>query len=102
VGLLVGAITGGVSLSTAGSVKDTCTDDGVCPESSEADADRALTLAHVSTVSFAVGGAALLVGIITAALAASDSPSETDDEAPTSTGIEPTVGPGVVGLHGWF
>jgi hypothetical protein len=98
VGLLVGAITGGVSLSTASSVKDTCAGD-VCPTSSQADADRALTLAHVSTVSLALGGAAALVGIIAVAMAASESPSTADKSATPRARVEPLVGPGVVG---WF
>jgi len=100
-GLLVGAITGGVSLSTTSSVKDTCTDD-VCPTSSEADAQRALTLAHVSTVSFAVAGAAAVVGVVTAILAFSDSSSGSDDNSAPAARVEPVLGPGMIGLRGWF
>ena len=100
VGVLVGAITGGVSLSTSNKVKDTCTD-GVCPTSSEADASRALTLAHVSTVSFVVAGAAAVVGIVTAIVAATDSSGQ-DEPKRAHAGVEPLVGPGFLGLQGRF
>jgi hypothetical protein len=100
-GLLVGAITGGVSLSTTSSVKDTCTED-VCPTSSEADAQRALTLAHVSTVSFVVAGAAAAVGVVTAILAFSDTSGGTDGTTAPAARVEPVLGPGMIGLRGWF
>jgi hypothetical protein len=62
-GVVVGAITGGLSLSAASDVKDECTDN-VCPRRLEEDGDRSLTLAHVSTASFIVAGVgAALAGV---------------------------------------
>lgn len=62
-GVIVGAITGGLSLSTASDVKSQCQGTR-CPVSVEEEGDRALVLAHVSTASFAVAGAgAILAGV---------------------------------------
>ncbi len=62
VGLALGAITGGVTLSKASDVKDHC-DGTQCPIEQESSADAARTLGHVSTASFIVGSVAAAVGI---------------------------------------
>jgi hypothetical protein len=102
VGVVLGAITGGVSLSKAGDVKDQCTND-VCPTSTESDADTSLALGHVSTVSFVVGGAGAVLGVVALALALTGDGEEpaADDAVPSAT-LEPQVGLGFVGLRGTF
>jgi hypothetical protein len=63
-GIVVGAITGGISLSIYSSVKEDCDDAGRCPTSRQEDGDRSLALAHVSTASFALAGAGAIVGAV--------------------------------------
>jgi hypothetical protein len=61
-GLLVGAITGGVSLSTANAVRSRCTASGHCLASDASSAATAGNLADVSTAAFVVGGVAAAAG----------------------------------------
>jgi hypothetical protein len=63
-GLLIGTITGAVSLDKASEVKDQCFEGRICEQGVEETRDDSVTLAHVSTVSFIVGGAGALVGLI--------------------------------------
>lgn len=102
VGVVVGAVTGGISLSIAGDVKEQCSDDA-CPTSTESDADRSLVLAHVSTASFVVAGVGAVLGAIGLglALASEEDGTSADESAPTAT-LEPVVGVGFVGLRGSF
>jgi len=90
--LVIGSVTGGLSLSAASDAKEGCVDQA-CPLDNEPDADRSLTFAHVSTVSFAVAGAGIAVGVIGLLMG-----SDSDDEA----AIEPQVGIGYGGLSGRF
>jgi hypothetical protein len=64
VGGVVGGVTGGISLSKASDVKDQAISDGVYPESARATQEESVTLAHVSTVSFAVGGAGAALAVV--------------------------------------
>ena len=91
-GVIVGAITGGISLSTASDVKKQC--EGTrCPVTAEEDGDRALALAHVSTVSFCVAGAgAILAGVGLVLTFTSD------DGADTALDLRP----GFIGIRGHF
>jgi len=99
-GLLVGAITGGVSLADASSAKEGCVDNR-CPEANAADADRSVALAHVSTVSFVVGGVGAGLGV--AGLFLSDGVfGASDDGSADAWRIEPIVGPGSLGIRGRF
>lgn len=54
VGVVVGTLTGAMTLSQASSLKSVCTADGRCPRAYEGDLSSAETLGTVSTVSFAV------------------------------------------------
>lgn len=63
VGLVVGTITGVMTLSTASTVKDTCNGDGRCPPSAQSDLDSASTTGAISTVGFVVGVVGIAVGI---------------------------------------
>ncbi|MBM4377051.1 MAG: hypothetical protein FJ095_18370 [Deltaproteobacteria bacterium] len=94
-GLVAGAVTGGLALGKKGSLETECPG-GLCvtPESQEA-LDSATTLAHVSTSSFVVAGAA--GGVTALVWALTRSPSS----APRAT-VVPHVGAGYLGLSGSF
>ncbi len=59
----VGAVTGGISLSDAGTIKASC-HAGVCPTSEVGPASTAKTLGDASTASLIVGAAAALTGVV--------------------------------------
>jgi hypothetical protein len=95
VGVIAGAVTGAMSLSATADAEAHCLDTRCTPEAQD-DIDSGTTLAHVSTISFAVGGAGLAVGVIGLVLAL-------DDDAPESgAAIEPWLGLGFAGLRGRF
>lgn len=62
-GLTVGGITGGLSLSKTSTIEDACAGTK-CPSSLAADGEDAQTLATVSNVAFAVGGALAAAGLV--------------------------------------
>ena len=62
VSVAVGSITGILTLSRAGTLKDACTTDGRCPASAKDDLDSASTLGTVSTVMFGVALVGVAVG----------------------------------------
>jgi hypothetical protein len=94
VGAVVGAVTGGLSLAAASDAKQGCREDGTgCPIANEETADRSLVLAHVSTVSFIVGGLGAAAGIVTLIIG----PPEGEEAV-----IEPAIGPGWLGVTGRF
>lgn len=89
-GLVVGTVTGIVTLVAAGRM-DRCDDvNKVCPE--DVHVERAQTFGWISTVSFAVMGAGLLVGGIGLWSA----------KSPRTAGIHPVVGLGQAGVGGAF
>jgi len=59
----VGAVTGGISLSDAGTIESSC-HAGLCPASQRGPASTAKTLGDVSTASLIVGGAAAITGVV--------------------------------------
>lgn len=96
-GVLVGAITGALSLRDAQTVKDAC--DGnpdTCPDGIPI--DRSRTLAHVSTASFVVAGVAAGVGTVGLVLSLSAEGGGSDGE---DEGVEAMVdvGPSYAGLR---
>jgi hypothetical protein len=62
-GLLVGTVTGAVSLSKAGDFRDACPNDP-CDPSLAGLRDEALVLANVSNVSFAFAGVGAALGVV--------------------------------------
>ena len=72
-GVVVGAITGGLSLSKASDLKEQAIGDNVYPESSRSLQQDSVTFAHVSTVSFAVAGAGVALATIGFVLFATES-----------------------------
>lgn len=85
VGIGVGTITGIMTLSKAGTLKDSCTSDGRCPASSQSDIDGASTLGTVSTIGFIVGGVGLVAGVI--GLVAFPDKASTAGVAPRKPGV---------------
>jgi hypothetical protein len=66
IGLIVGAVTGSLALSTAADVKQSC-ENGICAPEARNDLDGARTLATVATIGFGAivaGGAAALIGVL--------------------------------------
>jgi len=63
VGVVVGTLTGVMTLAQASSLKETCTADGRCPRAVEGDLSAASTLGAVSTVGF---GLAIVGGLVAA------------------------------------
>lgn len=75
VGIVVGAIAGGLTLSNSGDLADRCRGNA-CSESERSDLDSAYVTAHISTVSFAVAGAGAVVGIVGLLGGAAEAPAE--------------------------
>jgi hypothetical protein len=72
-GLILGTITGLVTMSRASDIKAACSPNGDCPSS--AGLDGARTLGTVSTISFVVAGAGIVLGVIALISSASSSSS---------------------------
>jgi hypothetical protein len=87
-GVVVGSITGGIALSKGNELVDQC-EGGQCNPSNKDDYDAGLAVAHISTVTFAIGGAGIALGVIGLLVSGDD---EEDDQ--------PRVPP--VGLGGTF
>jgi hypothetical protein len=108
-GLAAGAITGGLALGRASELRDRCPANP-CPTEYQSLSDKANTLATVSTVSFAVGGAAAAAGVVwllaEAAGGAANGGNMEGGEAPTGTSarwtLVPRVGAGSIALSGTF
>jgi hypothetical protein len=95
-GLIVGGVTGVMSLSKGSAAKDQC--DGTrCPPAAEDDLDSARTLATVSNVGFAVGAIGIGVGVWQL-LAAKPAPAEQVGRVR----LQPVVGPAMAGIAGNF
>jgi hypothetical protein len=63
-GVVVGTVTGVLSLVRAGEVEDACFSEEVCPRSVEPLRDESVALAHVATTSFVLAGAGVVLGVI--------------------------------------
>lgn len=93
-GLVVGAVTGGLSLAKTASLDETCGGDAICPIEAQGAIDEAELFANVSNVGFAVAGAGVLFGVIAL--------FTLDADAPAESALVPLVGPGSLGLRGRF
>lgn len=96
VGAVVGAVTGIATLGKASKVKDECPDQRCTTPAGQSDLDSAHTLGAVSTVSFALAGAGVVVGVI--GLLGGSSRAD----SPTAAHVAPYVGLGGAGLTGSF
>ena len=103
VGIVVGGITGILSITKVNSVKQDCPG-GVCPASRQADIDSAKTLGTVSTVAFVIGGVGVAMGVI--GLVTSKPPAKPDKDKDKvdkdARTVEPILGVGYAGVRGTF
>ena len=95
-GLLLGAITGVVTLARVGEIHDLCNGDR-CGQDQATAISSATTIANVSNVGFAVGAVGVGVGIGALLLGRSHEPP-----TKAAAAFTPILGPGVVGLRGAF
>ncbi len=63
-GIVVGSIFGGLALSQANKVNESCSPDHICPKNLESEADSAVTKGWISNIAFGVGAAGVAVGIV--------------------------------------
>ncbi len=102
VSVVLGSITGALSLSKTSSIKASSACDGsVCNPSEDADLNSAKTMATVSTVSFVVAGVGAVVGIVGLFTGGSSAPAPKPDQG-ARLRVEPMVGLGSLGLRGQF
>ena len=109
VGIGVGAVTGIMSISKTGDIKDDCNGDK-CPTSRKDDIDSAKSLGNISTIAFIVGGVGAGVGVVGLVLSRKESAKE--HEAPAAApaafkGFHPSdvravLGPSYAGITGRF
>lgn len=99
VGLGVGAVTGLMSISQVGDVKDDCVGD-LCPASRQGDIDSAKSLGTVSTVAFIVGAAGIGAGVV--GLVLHSKQAERTPAAAARLSVRPAFAPTYLGLTGTF
>ena len=100
VGLVVGGVFGGLALSKKSSLDSACHPKSNCPASEQSNIDALGTDATISTVGFAVGGAAAVAGLVWLLVGNGSSPAP----AATVGNVEmhPFIGPTSAGVSGAF
>jgi hypothetical protein len=100
VGVVVGTVTGILSLSKTGSIKGSSACEGsVCNPSEDGDISSARTTATISTVAFVAAGVGAAAGVVGLLL---HGPSASPQTEQPSAWIEPTVGLASLGVRGRF
>lgn len=94
-GLVLGAVTGTMSLDTVAGLGQRCPDK-LCPESEAPALDQAKTLASVSTAGFVVGGALVATGAVLLIVR----PGAKKPQA--GARVTPEIGVGYLGVRGVF
>ncbi|MEM9873585.1 MAG: hypothetical protein AAF928_01750 [Myxococcota bacterium] len=94
-GILLGAITGGISLSQTNQIKDDCGDAATCPGQRD-DIDAATLTANLSNVGFAIGAAGAITGVIALLVDGSG------DDANRTTDMGLVAGPTFIGYRSTF
>jgi hypothetical protein len=103
VGLIVGSITGVLSLAKTSSIKGSPACAGsVCNPSEDGDLSSARTMATVSTVSFIAAGTGAVVGLVGLFTGRGSAPPTGEHAVAASVRLEPTFGVGSVGVRGEF
>jgi len=107
-GILVGSITGILSISKANAAKSIPASQGgcvgdQCGPATHSDIDAANVTGNISTVAFIVGGAGLALGVTSFLLGArSSQPSEPGEAGTPRATVSPWIGPLGGGLSGSF
>ncbi len=96
-GVVVGTITGAVTLSQAGTLHMSCKNN-VCPSGDQINIDAANRVANISNASFAIGAAGVVVGVVGVFMR----PGQPARPGAAALTLTPVIGPGVVGLRGGF
>jgi hypothetical protein len=97
-GVIVGTITGIVSMTKTSSIKGTCTNNE-CPPADNSDIDSANMMATISTISFIAGGVGAVVGVLGLL---TGKPSAQAEPAKDGARVEPWIGVGALGVKGRF
>ena len=97
-GVLLGGITGVMSLSKTSTVKDNCKGN-TCPASQQSNIDSASSLATISTIGFVVAGAGAAAAVVGLILWSGEGKAEAHSGAAS---FSPWIGPGSAGLRGSF
>jgi len=95
-GVVVGAITGGVAVSNKSQLEDDCATIGCTQD----DIDRGAIPAHVSTGSFILAGVGAVVGVVSLVVANTGEPASEEVKRPPSARV--FLGLGQVGLRVGF
>ena len=97
-GLLVGGLTGGLSVSKAGDAKEGCVDKH-CPRGNQDAADSSRTFGTISTIGIGVGIVGVGVGVGVYGLLAGSKRAST---ATRGTNLTPIIGASSLGFQGQF
>ena len=88
--LVLGAVTGALTVTRMDEVRKTCGEGLMCPDDYRDEVDGARTLGHVSTAGFIAAGVGAAVGVVLLVL-----PRK---KAPAAVGL--SLGPGFAGVKG--
>jgi hypothetical protein len=94
-GVIVGAITGGISMSQASGLKDECPND-ICSADRKSDIATMLAIGHAATASLVIAGVGAIVGVVGLVIPGGD------DQPAETARLRAVVGPGTIGVMGAF
>jgi hypothetical protein len=100
-GLVVGGVMGGLALGAKSSLDKECPTKATCPSGAQSDINKLNAMGIGSTVGFAVGGAAVVTGIILAVVLPRTG-SATQKTATKTVDVVPWVSPFGAGFSGRF
>jgi hypothetical protein len=100
-GLVVGAVTGAVSLSQVSDLKSRCPANQ-CGPADQSDIDRAEALAAASTTGFVVGAAGAAVGVLLLLFLPDQGPPSSPATGSSAVHAAPWIGLGGAGIQGSF
>jgi hypothetical protein len=96
-GIGVGAVMGGLALSTKSSLDDSCHPKGNCPANAQGDIDNLATYSTASTIGFIVGGVGVGAGLVLLIVRGVQKPAPH-----RASFIEPWISPTAAGVRGTF
>ena len=100
-GLVVGAVTGAVSLAEVNDLKERCPADQ-CGSAEQPGIDRAEALATASTIGFAVGAAGAATGVLLLLFLPAEGPPVSSATGSSAVRATPWIGLGAAGIRGSF